>query len=221
MSGAQANFLDVKFDLLDLEAVERWLAERAPDAPFAYVVTPNVDHVVKLEASPPDAEIRQAYDVAALRLCDSRIVAKLARMRGLTLPVVPGSDLTAHLFDTILRPGDRVCLIGGDAAMLDDLRWRWPALDIVQHIPPMGMLAKPEAMAAAQRFVSQWRCHSRKSWPFVPFKTAARPGSACASAHRSTSSPGGRRARRCGCARRASNGCTASRPSPGGCGGAT
>jgi exopolysaccharide biosynthesis WecB/TagA/CpsF family protein len=121
------------------------------------LVTPNVDHVVKLDAAPAEAEIRKAYAAAALRLCDSRIVARLARMHGVDLPVVPGSDLTAHLVTWIAQSGDRLCLVGGDTAMLDDLRALRPDLDIVQHVPPMGMLKKPEAMAAAEAFVREAR----------------------------------------------------------------
>jgi exopolysaccharide biosynthesis WecB/TagA/CpsF family protein len=157
MTRAQTLFLGIAFDRLDMTAAEAWLADRAPGAAFAFVITPNVDHVVKLDAAPSDAEIRKAYAAAALRLCDSRIVAKLARMRGIDLPVVPGSDVTAHLVTRIAQAGDRLCLIGGDAAMLADLRGLRPDLDIVQHIPPMGMLNKPDAMAEAEEFVRDAR----------------------------------------------------------------
>ena len=157
MSAHAIPFLGMDFDPLDMATAERWLAERSTEAPFAFVVTPNVDHVVKLDSTPRDAEIWQAYKAAALRLCDSRIVARLGRIRGVDLPVVPGSDLTAHLVTRIAAAGDRLCLIGGDAAMLDDLRALRSDLDIVQHIPPMGMLRKPEAMAAAEAFVRDAR----------------------------------------------------------------
>jgi exopolysaccharide biosynthesis WecB/TagA/CpsF family protein len=157
MTPPRTSFLGVDFDRLDMAATERWLAERPADAPFGYIVTPNVDHVVKLDAAPADAEIRTAYAEATLRLCDSRIVAKLAKARGLDLPVVPGSDLTHHLFTRIAAPGDRLCLIGGDPAMLEELRAIRPDLDLVQHVPPMGMLRKPDAMATAAAFVRDAR----------------------------------------------------------------
>jgi N-acetylglucosaminyldiphosphoundecaprenol N-acetyl-beta-D-mannosaminyltransferase len=157
MNSDQASFLGIDFDRRDMAAVEAWLADRSANAPFAFVITPNVDHVVKLDQAPSGAEIRTAYALAVLRLCDSRIVAKLARARGVDLPVVPGSDLTAHLFQQIAETGDRLCLIGGDETMLAELRALRPDLDIVQHIPPMGMLKNPEAMAAAQAFVRDAR----------------------------------------------------------------
>lgn len=153
MTASQAPFLGIDFAMLELGEIEHWLAERPRDAPFLYVVTPNVDHVVKLDQAARDAEIRIAYEWAALRLCDSRIVAKLARTRGIRLPVVPGSDLTAIVFTRVAAAGDRICLVGGDAAMMDELRALRPDLDIVQHVPPMGMLASPAAMAAAVQWV--------------------------------------------------------------------
>jgi len=153
MNPGQISFLGVDFDGRDMAAAEAWLTDRPADASFAFVITPNVDHIVKLDRAPRDAEIRTAYGEAALRLCDSRIVARLARARGIDLPVVPGSDLTAHLFQQIAKAGDRICLIGGDQTMLAELRALRPDLDIVQHVPPMGMLNNPAAMAAAEAFV--------------------------------------------------------------------
>jgi len=48
-----ANFLGVTFSGFDLEAATDAVAARASlDLPFAYVATPNVDHVVSLDAEP-------------------------------------------------------------------------------------------------------------------------------------------------------------------------
>ena len=61
---------------------------------YGYVVTPNVDHVIKLM----DGRVAEdVYRGAALMICDSRILAHLARLRGKRLSVYPGSDLTADL----------------------------------------------------------------------------------------------------------------------------
>lgn len=156
MSGAMSGtepavppieFLGLRFDPWPPAAVHRWLAGRGADSAFAYVVTPNVDHMVRL-LKDPDVP-RRAYDGADLCLCDSRILARLARWCGVDLPVVPGSDLTAALMDGIVRPGDRICLVGGSAADAGALRRRHPALDIVHHDAAMGLLRDPAARAAA------------------------------------------------------------------------
>lgn len=157
MNLPRASFAGVDFTPIDMTATQAWLSARSADTPFDYVVTPNVDHIVKLDRAAADAEIRQAYDAAALRLCDSRIVARLARLRGVILPVVPGSDLTVALFEQIARPGDKLCLIGGEPDMVAALRALRPDLTLVQHVPPMGMLARPEAMTAAATFVRDAR----------------------------------------------------------------
>lgn len=61
---------------------------------YGYVVTPNVDHVIKLMDGRAPEDV---YRGAALMTCDSRILAHLARLRGKRLSVYPGSDMTADL----------------------------------------------------------------------------------------------------------------------------
>ncbi|MDR6788451.1 exopolysaccharide biosynthesis WecB/TagA/CpsF family protein [Sphingomonas sp. BE138] len=150
------EFLGIDFDLLDADAAVAWLSRVHAGDAFSYVVTPNVDHVVRLEAlGEADAlgrELWQAYRAARLVLCDSRVLVRLARVYGVDLPLAPGSDVTVRLFDEVVRPGDRIAIIGGDAALLAALRVRNPALDLVQHVPPMGMLRDPDALAAAVAF---------------------------------------------------------------------
>lgn len=151
----KVQFLDVAFDVLSQDEVERWLDLRTAHSPFAYVVTPNVDHVVRLAAAPPD--VGQAYEQAHLCLCDSRVLARLARMVGVALPVVPGSDLVAALFARVLRPGDKICLIGGDESDADRLRVLYPSLKIIQHRPPMGLMSNPIARKTAADFAAATR----------------------------------------------------------------
>ena len=130
-----------------------WLGRRRAADDFAYVVTPNVDHMVQIAANP--SLLRPIYDAATIRLCDSRILALLARMRGVTLSVVPGSDLIVALFDRILVAGDRYCLIGGSRDLADNLRLKFPDLDLVHHEPPMGLRTNPRARAAAVRAAAE------------------------------------------------------------------
>lgn len=143
----RVEFLGLHFDAWEVEEVAAWLAARSAASRYGYVVTPNVDHLVRLgEAAAP---VRRAYDGAALVLCDSRVLARLARWAGVRLPVVPGSDLTALLFARLLGPGDRLCLIGGgegDGARLEGL---YPGVSIVQHRPAMGLLHDAAARARA------------------------------------------------------------------------
>lgn len=143
----RVDFLGLAFDMLTPDQVRNWLAGRDADSPYAYVVTPNVDHMIRLRDAP--ADVRRAYADADLRLCDSRVLQRLAAFAGAQLTVVPGSDLTAELFRAVLRGGDAVCLIGGedgDAARLMNI---FPGITVVQHCPPMGLRRDAEARARA------------------------------------------------------------------------
>lgn len=150
-------YLGVDFDRHDTASVLVLLAGRAADAPFAYVVTPNVDHVIRLHGDGRDERLASAYRGATLRLCDSRVLARIGRLDGVELPVTPGSDLTAHLLNDILAPGDRIAIIGGDEQTGAALRVRLPGVEIRQHMPPMGMRTNAAAMADAAHFVAEAR----------------------------------------------------------------
>lgn len=149
------DFLGLSFDQFDEEAVAEMLRDRRPDAAFAYLVTPNVDHVVRLSKLDPNGAEWRAYIEADWRLCDSRVLSRLAALQGRHLPVVPGSDLTARFLRDIAAPGDRVCLIGGKEGDVSRLASRRPDVDFVQHIPPMGLRTNEPARIAAARFAAR------------------------------------------------------------------
>jgi N-acetylglucosaminyldiphosphoundecaprenol N-acetyl-beta-D-mannosaminyltransferase len=146
------DYLGLSFDQLDEEAVTVLLRGRGADAAFAYLVTPNVDHVVRLSKLDHGGPEWRAYAEADWTLCDSRVLARLAALQGRELPVVPGSDLTARLLRDIAAPGDRICLIGGEAGDPAALAALRPDIEIIQHIPPMALHANEPARAAAAQF---------------------------------------------------------------------
>lgn len=159
VAGGGQEYLGVVFDPRETPFILHELAARPADGPFAYVVTPNVDHVIRLHGDARDTLLADAYAAAGWRLCDSRILARLALMAGVALPVTPGSDLTAALIDGVIRPGDRIAIIGADADSVARLAERLPGAILLHHAPPMGMRHKPEAMAAAADFIA--RAHAR------------------------------------------------------------
>jgi UDP-N-acetyl-D-mannosaminuronic acid transferase (WecB/TagA/CpsF family) len=120
-------------DYADMDAAEAAaaLAARPADAPFAYVVTPNADHISRLSRRP---ELAPLYGGAWLRLLDSRVVRRAARLLGLAAPrVCTGADLTALLLARTLQPGD--------------------AVTVAHHAPPRGFERDPAELARAVRFV--------------------------------------------------------------------
>jgi exopolysaccharide biosynthesis WecB/TagA/CpsF family protein len=147
------RLLGLDYEALGLEAAAAMLAARDPASPFAYLVTPNADHIVRLAKDP--GRYGPLYRDAAWRLLDSRVVARAAALAGLEAPpVVPGSDLAARLFGGVIAPDDRIALLGGSAATAAALRARYGLRDLLHHDPPMGFDADPAALAAAVDFVA-------------------------------------------------------------------
>lgn len=152
----RSEFLGVRFDPLSTDQTLTRLRAVSDETPYGYIVTPNVDHVVRLHESPTTAgELSPIYEEAELCLCDSNILHALGHMRGIDLPVVPGSELTAQMFDRVIEPGDRIAIIGGDEDLIAGLRKRYGNVDFVQHEPPMGLRRNAAARRAAAEFIAR------------------------------------------------------------------
>src|SRR3984957_20609021 len=81
---------------------------------FGYVVTPNVDHVIRHYY---DAEFRTLYAQAAYVFLDSHFLANLVSLlKRRRHRVTPGSDLTATLMSSVIKPDDATVLGGGTRA---------------------------------------------------------------------------------------------------------
>jgi N-acetylglucosaminyldiphosphoundecaprenol N-acetyl-beta-D-mannosaminyltransferase len=145
------TLLDLDFDDLDLPKAAAWIAGRAADAPFGYVVTPNADHLVRINRDPA---LRALYRGAALCLLDSRVVAGLARRLGLAVPaVVTGSDLTACLLAHHVKAGERITIVGLSPEWLPALIARCGLVPPAHYDPPMGFDRDPAAFAETIAFV--------------------------------------------------------------------
>jgi exopolysaccharide biosynthesis WecB/TagA/CpsF family protein len=147
----RAEFLDLKFDRLTLRHVKDRLRAVTASTSYGYIVTPNVDHLVRLRREP---ELRPLYKSAKLCLCDSRILRLLGRLSGIDLPLVAGSDLSVSLFSEVIEPGDRIAIVGATPELLERLRERFPAVEFLHHVPPMGLRSNAEARREAAAFLA-------------------------------------------------------------------
>jgi exopolysaccharide biosynthesis WecB/TagA/CpsF family protein len=156
------EYLDVEFANLSQGEIVIELDRLSKRDSFAYVVTPNVDHLVMLHEGEDEGvrdQFNEAYKAASLRICDSRILQLLAKFRGISLEVVTGSDLTAHLFESGQFNGKKVAIVGGDEVTVPELHARFPDIDLVQHIPPMGVLKNQHAADEIEAFIAANPCH--------------------------------------------------------------
>jgi len=141
--------LGLAFADTTIEAATSWMLARSLATPFDYVVTPNADHLVRLGRDPALAAL---YRDAALRLLDSRVVARAARTIGLRAPpVIPGSDVTAALLRQLL-PNEQITVIGLAPTFLPALAARY-AITVAHHAPPIGFEHDPTMIRTALRFV--------------------------------------------------------------------
>ena len=147
------NFLGLQFSGVDLDTTTDAIAARASqDLPFAYVATPNVDHVVGLAQEPAR---RALYDRAWLLLNDSRVLRGLAKRARMELPVATGADLVERLFDIVIDRHEPVTIIGGDAGSIAELKRIYRLTDVRWHQPPMGLKNNPLAIVEAAEFAAR------------------------------------------------------------------
>jgi N-acetylglucosaminyldiphosphoundecaprenol N-acetyl-beta-D-mannosaminyltransferase len=142
------NLLGLSFDDLNVPETVSRLLERNPAAGFAYVVTPNADHIARLRRTPA---LLPVYQGAWLRLLDSHVISNLARICRLPAPrVASGADVTAQLLASLLAQD--VAIIGFIPRHLPALRKICPHANFILHTPPMNLLQNPFAFAEARDF---------------------------------------------------------------------
>jgi exopolysaccharide biosynthesis WecB/TagA/CpsF family protein len=141
-----ANVLDV--DDCNLEEALKLVATFGVDR-YGYVVTPNVDHVIRHYR---DRQFRALYAQASLVLLDSRFLARtMGFVKRQALRVCVGSELTTALLDSVIKPLDVVTLVGGTPEQAQILRERY-RLRRLHHIdPPMKFIRDPIAVERCLR----------------------------------------------------------------------
>ncbi len=140
-------FLGLDFDTRTRAQWLDVLAGASDVAPFQYLVTPNVDHVVGYHDGSVPAPV---YDAAAYKVCDSRILAMLARLRGIDLAPYQGSDMVRDLLSHPACKSLRIGLFGPSAEDFAALKAVYPAHDLLWIEAPMmkpGTPAWADALA--------------------------------------------------------------------------
>lgn len=149
---ASTRTLVHQIDAFDLDEFVHMAARFGTDR-FGFVVTPNVDHLIRCHDDPA---FYACYAQADFVLLDSRFAARLLRLlKGQRLPVCPGSDLTAALFANVITPEDRIAVLGGDPQQVAQLAGRYGLKNMRHHNPPMGFIEDPAAVAECLRFLER------------------------------------------------------------------
>jgi exopolysaccharide biosynthesis WecB/TagA/CpsF family protein len=120
---------------------------------FGYVVTPNVDHVIRHYHDP---EFRALYAQAAYVFLDSHFLAHLiGLLKRRRHRVSPGSDLTAAVMSSVMKPNDVAVMVGGSAEQAHELRARF-GLKALRHVdPPMNFIRDKAAVESCLRQIEE------------------------------------------------------------------
>lgn len=118
----------------------------------SFIVTPNVDHICRLQY---DEAFQRAYQASLLALPDGVPIIWASRAFGKPLQQkISGSDLVYWLSEHAAERGHRVFFFGAPPGVAEEaglrLRVRYPNLNVVgSYCPPMGFEKDAEACAAA------------------------------------------------------------------------
>lgn len=143
LSAKTTNTLDIDDYNLEeaLQLVSMFGSER-----FGYIVTPNVDHVIRHYR---DRHFRSLYQQATYVLLDSRFLAHtVGLVKRQVLRVCLGSDLTTAVLGSVIKPLDVAVLVGGSAEQAQILRERFGLKSLFHIDPPMGFIRDPLAVEA-------------------------------------------------------------------------
>lgn len=142
----------IRFNVDDYQLQEFLdVAAKFGQSRFDYVVTPNVDHLIRLHE---DAAFRKLYDDAGYVLLDSRFLSKILKAtQGIELPVCAGSDLTQALFSHVIVPDDVVVLIGGSDVQATELAKRYSLRQLQHYNPSMGFIRNPTLVEECLDFI--------------------------------------------------------------------
>lgn len=157
---SRMKFMNIEIDNLTmvetLKEVERLVSERKG----AYVVTPNVDHIVKLEN---DKELKRVYDNADLILTDGKPLLWIAKLYGKPIKEkISGSDLFPLLCKMAAKNGYKMFFLGAAegiaAKAAENLMTKYKGLNVVgTYSPPYGFENDAEEISKIKKMIIEKR----------------------------------------------------------------
>jgi N-acetylglucosaminyldiphosphoundecaprenol N-acetyl-beta-D-mannosaminyltransferase len=153
----RVNILGIEIDNLSMDGALQRICGIVDEGPFSYIVTPNVDHLIKLKK---DASFRRIYDGARLVLPDGVPLVWAARILGTPLRGrVNGTDLCVRLSSLASAKGYSIFLLGGSEGVAkrasEVLEKSLPALRIAgYYYPEFGFDKNPEECLKIQKIIA-------------------------------------------------------------------
>ena len=147
---SRINFMNTQIDHITMdEALER-MDEYVKNKANAYVVTPNVDHIVQLEKG---GELVEIYDQADLILTDGKPLVWISKLYGTPIvEKISGSDLFPRLCELAAKRGYTMFFLGAAEGVADlaakNLSKKFEGLQVVgTYSPPFGFENNPQELS--------------------------------------------------------------------------
>jgi len=143
------KFMNTKVDNLTMHETLKEIDRLIQEDKNAYVVTPNVDHIIKLEK---DCELQEVYNKADLILTDGKPLIWLSKVYKTPIKEkISGSDLFPLLCEMAAEKGYKMYFFGAAegvaAKACENLTNRFPGLQVVgTYSPPYGFENDEEKM---------------------------------------------------------------------------
>ena len=159
---ARMHFMNTEIDNITMEEALDSICELVEQDKNAYVVTPNVDHIVKLET---DQELCQVYKNADLILTDGKPLVWISKWYKTPIKEkVSGSDLFPRLCERAAKEGYSMFFLGAAEGVAqkaaDNLVQRFPGLKIARtYSPKMGFEKSEKEVQKVIDIVKQAKPH--------------------------------------------------------------
>lgn len=145
------HFLGLNFSTLSNKQIIDFFSSCQTGENFRYIVTPNVQHVVMADKNPSQKPV---YNSAIFSVCDSQPVRMLARLKGHSLPLVTGSDLTVSLFDKVIQPGNKISVVCANQQLKEALIAKYADINWSIIVPPAQTVPGTQAFEECVSFIA-------------------------------------------------------------------
>lgn len=143
---SRIKFLNTEIDNITMDEAVREIEKLILNKKPSYVVTPNVDHIVKLEK---DDEFKEVYKNADLILTDGMPLIWISKLKSTPIKEkVSGSDLFPKVCELADKKGYKIFLLGAAegvaAKAAENLKEKYSRLNIVETYSPSYGFEKNE-----------------------------------------------------------------------------
>ena len=154
--------MNTEIDNLTMKEVLERIDELIQEDKNAYVVTPNVDHIIKLEQG---GELVEVYKNANLILCDGKPLIWISKWYGTPIKEkISGSDLFPRLCAMAAKRGYKMFFLGAAegvaAKAAENLEKKYTGLQVVgTYSPPYGFEKDKAEIAKIKKIIKETDPH--------------------------------------------------------------